>query len=831
MKKTEAVRVLADAPRGRASLSRNLSKTAAVLLLGLLCLTGARAQTDAGGVALFDEDWRFRRGGAQGAEAADFDDSGWRRLDLPHDWSIEDLPGKGTPFDPAAISQVQGGYTVGGTGWYRKTFEVPEAQRGRRVRIQFDGVYMNAEVWLNGKRVGEHPYGYTSFWFDLTDKVNFGGRNVLAVKVKNEGENSRWYSGSGIYRHVWLKTLDPLHVAQWGTYITTPEVDASRAKVIMKTTVQNEGDSAARVRVVTRLLDSSGAEAARAEDGGGVEAKGSREFEQDAAIRSPALWSPDSPALYTAVTEVYRDGRLTDRAETRFGVRSIAFDVKNGFRLNGQTLKLKGGCLHHDNGPLGARAYDRAEERRVELLKAAGYNALRMSHNPPSPAFLDACNRLGMLVIDEAFDTWREGKNPHDYNLFFDEWWQRDIESMIERDRNHPSIIMWSTGNEIPNRHRPEVARLSKTLAEYVRKLEPTRPVTSAVNELREDKDPYFATLDIAGYNYAAGGDHLKKSLYETDHARVPERIMVGAESYPLEAFDAWMNVLDNSYVIGDFVWTAFDYIGEASIGWRGYWQESNFYPWNLAYSGDIDVCGWKRPQSFYRDALWKENQLSLFVRAPRPTFEPNPKRQSWSKWHWHDVLADWNWKGYEGKPLDVDVYSSCEEVELLLNGKSLGRKPTNRSTEFKATWSVPYQPGTLKAVGFVTPPRTAAAAAELRTAAEPTRIKLTADRPRVRSDGQDLSYVTVELVDARGVRHPRAENLVKFNVEGPGTIVGVGNANPVSTESYQQPQRKAWQGRALVVVKAGRQTGRITLRATAQGLPPASLFIEAGGQ
>jgi beta-galactosidase len=805
---------------------------AAFALFVLLSLSGAPASAQSvGGAVPFDEGWRFRRGGAQGAEAADFDDSKWRRLDLPHDWSIEDLPGRGTPFDPEAVSQVQGGFTVGGTGWYRKTFDVPASQKGRRVRIQFDGVYMNAEVWLNGKRAGEHPYGYTSFWFDLTDKVNFGGANTLAVKVKNEGENSRWYSGSGIYRHVWLKTLDPVHVAQWGTYITTPEVDTSRARVIMRTTVRNEDESAARVRVVTRLLDASGAEAARAEDGGGVEAKGSREFEQGAAIRAPALWSPDSPTLYTSVTEVYRDGHLTDRAETKFGVRTISFDVAHGFRLNGQTLKLKGGCLHHDNGPLGARAYDRAEERRVELLKAAGYNALRMSHNPPSPAFLEACDRLGMLVIDEAFDMWREGKNPHDYHLYFDEWWRRDVEGMLARDRNHPSVVLWSIGNEIPDRRNPEVARLAQTLADYVRKLEPTRPVTSAVNNLRDQQDPYFAALDVAGYNYAAGGDHLEKSLYETDHARVPGRVMVGTESYPLEAFDAWTNVLDHDYVVGDFVWTAFDYIGEASIGWRGYWQESNFYPWNLAYCGDIDVCGWKRPQSFYRDALWKDGQLSLFVRAPRPSFEPNPNRQSWSKWHWHDVVADWNWKGFEGRPLDVDVYSSCEEVELFLNGKSLGRKPTNRSTQFTATWQVPYQPGTLKAVGYGVARRTAAATAELRTADAPARLKLTADRLKIKADGQDLSYVTVELVDARGVRHPKAEGLVRFSVEGPGTIAGVGNANPVSTESYQQPQRKAWQGRCLVILKSGRQAGRITLRATAQGLPPASLVIDAGEQ
>ena len=803
--------------------NRLLRAALALLVLLPLACAPARAQS-VGGSVLFDDGWRFHRGGAQGAEAADYDDSRWRRLDLPHDWGVEDLPGKGTPFDPEAIGQVQSGFTRGGTGWYRKTFDVPAADRGRRVVIQFDGVYMNAEVWLNGRRVGDHPYGYTSFWFDLTDKINFGGANTLAVKVKNEGENSRWYSGSGIYRHVWLKTLDPLHVAQWGTYVTTPEADASRARVVLRTTVQNEGEAQARARLLTRVLDPSGAEVAREEEERSVEAKGSHEFEQDAAIRSPALWSPDSPSLYTAVTEVYREGRLTGRVETKFGVRAISFDAARGFLLNGRPLKLKGGCLHHDNGPLGARAYDRAEERRVELLKAAGFNALRMAHNPPSPAFLEACDRLGMLVIDEAFDMWREGKNPHDYHLFFDEWWQRDVESMVRRDRNHPSVVMWSIGNEIPDRAKPETVAVAKSLADYVRRIDPTRPVTSAVNDMGEDKDPYFAALDVAGYNYMVG-------KYEADHARRPARVMVATESFPLEAFDYWMGVVDHPYVVGDFVWTAFDYIGEASIGWRGYWQESNFYPWNLAYCGDIDVCGWKRPQSFYRDALWKENQLSLFVRAPRPTFEPNPRRQPWSKWHWHDVLADWNWKGFEGRPLDVEAYSSCAEVELFLNGKSLGRRATNRSTQFTATWRVPYQPGTLKAVGYPDQPRVAAATAELSTAGAPARIKLTPDRARLKADGQDLSYVTVEVVDARGVRNPKAENLVHFTLEGPGAIAAVGNANPVSTESYQQPQRKAWQGRALVIVKSGSQTGRITLRATAAGLPPAAVVIEAGGR
>lgn len=825
-------------------LKHRLTKPALVALLLLCALTYllvgvaaheerlsliAQTQATDNRIVLFDNDWRFHLGGAQGAEQPDFDDSKWRQLDLPHDWSIEDLPNSKSPFDRNAISQVNGGFTTGGSGWYRKTFFVPNEQKGQRIQIQFDGVYMNSETWLNGQLLGSHPYGYTSFWFDLTDKLRFGSSNVLAIKVRNEAENSRWYSGSGIYRHVWLKTLAPTHIAQWGTYLTTPEVSASAAKVNAQTRVLNESAQPARITLVTRMIDPNGHEAARVESNQTIQPQTTYEFSQSAIIKSPALWAPESPALYTAISEVYRGEQAIDRVGTVFGIRTLAFDATKGFLLNGEPVKLKGGCLHHDNGPLGARAFDRAEERRVELLKASGYNALRLAHNPPSPAFLEACDRLGMMVIDEAFDMWREGKNPADYHLYFDEWWQRDVESMITRDRNHPAIIMWSIGNEIPNRDKPEVVKVAQVIGDYLRRLEPTRPVTSAVNDLREDKDPYFATLDVAGYNYAAGGDHLKESLYEFDHGRVPKRVMFGSESYPLAAFESWMNVLDHPYVIGDFVWTAFDYVGEASIGWRGYSQEQNFYPWNLAYCGDIDTCGWKRPQSYYRDALWKTNQLSIFVTPPQPSFPINPKRQSWSKWHWFDVVSDWNWPGHEKQPLEVTVYSSCAEVELFLNGRSLGRKATNRATAYTVTWSVPFQTGLLKAIGYDAGKQVKTV--ELRSAGEPARIKLTPDRTRLAANGQDLSYVTVELVDRDNVRNPKAENLVQFSLSGPGQIVAVANANPVSTESYQQPQRKAWQGRCLVVVKSLKQAGEITVRASAKGLAPAQVAIHANGQ
>ena len=798
------------------------------LTLGLLAMcVRPQAQPAARATALFDAGWRFHRGGAQSAEQPGFDDRAWRVVDLPHDWSIEDLPGRDSPFDRDAPGQVSTGFTVGGTGWYRKTFTVPAADKGRRILLRFDGVYMNAEVWVNGESLGSHPYGYTSFWFDITGKVKMPGPNVVAVKVRNVGENSRWYSGSGIYRHVWLETMDAVHVAEWGTAITTADVTATSARVTARTLVRNDSDAPATVTLRTRFVAPDGGDAGTSSAQQTIAAHGEAVFTGEITVRNPALWSLESPALYTAASEVSSTAGRVDEVKTAFGIRSATFDVAGGFRLNGRTVKLQGGCVHHDNGPLGAKAYDRAEQRRVELLKASGFNAIRCAHNPPSPAFLDACDRLGMLVIDEAFDMWNEGKNPHDYSLFFDRNWRSDLDAMIARDRNHPSVIAWSIGNEIPGMDNPATVQTARALAAFVREADRSRPVLAAVNNLNPKKDPYFSALDVAGYNYGTAGQNAgRESIFTTDHARVPGRVMVQTESYALDAFRSWMDVLDHPWLVGDFVWTAFDYIGEASIGWRGYWQEQNFYPWTLAFTGDIDIAGWKRPQSYYRDVLWKPDQISVFVTPPTPSFEPNPKREAWSRWHWFDVVADWNWSGYEGKPLTVNVYSSFTEAELFLNGRSLGRKRTDRSTEFKAAWEVPYVAGELRAVGYAG--GTARGSATLTTAREVSQIGVVADRARIKADGEDLSYVTIELKDARGIRSPKAENLLRFAVDGPGTIVGVANANPMSVESYTRPERKAWRGRALVIVKAGRTPGDIRLRVTSAGLPAAETTIQA---
>lgn len=779
-----------------------------------------------GQTQLWDSGWKFFRGGAQGAESPSFDDSKWRPVDLPHDWSIEDLPGTQSPFDDKAIGQVGTGFTVGGNGWYRKSFFVPSTDSGSRVWVEFDGIYMNSEVWVNGESVGTHPYGYTGFYFDVTNKVRFGEANVIAVQVRNEGQNSRWYSGSGIYRHVWLKMLRPTHLAHWGTYITTTLSGNSGAQVKVRTTVSNQSALACNIKVITRIVDADGREVASGESSQLIEMGKDKTIDQDITVGSPQLWSPDSPVLYAAISEIYVGDKLSDSSRTRFGIRTLTFDAVHGLLLNGQPLKLRGGCVHHDNGPLGSKAYDRAEERRIEILKAAGFNAIRCSHNPPSPAFLDACDRLGMLVMDEAFDMWRLGNNPYDYHLFFDQWWKSDINAMVARDRNHPSVILWSIGNEIRDMETRPVIEVEKMLAAEVRALDPTRPVTAAVNNLRPQKDEFFSNLDVCGYNYAVGEDHGKNDLYGKDHERLPNRVMFGSESYAMETFGTWMAVEDHPYVIGDFVWTAFDYIGEASIGWRGYWQESNFFPWNLAYCGDIDICGWRRPQSYYREVLWKKNKLALFVKPPIPSFPLNPNKQSWSRWEWHDAVADWSWEGYEGKPLDVSVYSSCEDVELFLNGRSLGKKRTDRSTEFMAHWTVPYQAGELKAVGYNG--RKLVNSAILRTAGAAAAIRLFPDRTHLLANGEDLSYVTVEVDDKEGLIDPKAGNLIRFHVDGPATIVGVGNADPTSLESYQLPQRKAWRGKCLVVVKSSGKPGQIQITAVADGLSSASVTLNS---
>jgi beta-galactosidase len=772
---------------------------------------------------LFVNDWRFHHGDLPGAEKTDFSDYAWRILDLPHDWSIEDIPGTQSPFDSTAIGGIDAGYLKGGTGWYRKTFRLPHNALNKQVSILFDGVYMNSDVWLNDHFLGNHPYGYTAFSYDLTPYLKPGKDNVLAVKVNNEGRNSRWYTGSGIYRNVRLLVTGPVAVDLWGQSVTTPSISSDVAKVRIQTKINNKTGNDQHVNVITTIFDKNGKISGEQKSNLALSAAGKNDIMQEIDILKPFLWSFDSPFLYKVKTEVYllKDDKIFDLLDStinQFGIRFFSVNTKDGFMLNGLPVKLKGGCMHHDNGPLGAAALPRAEERRVELMKSSGYNAIRCTHNPPSSEFLDACDRNGIIVIDEAFDMWKEEKNPEDYHLYFDEWWQKDIESMVLRDRNHPSVIFWSIGNEIPERAKPEGNELAGKLAGFIRELDPDRLITSAVNSLNPDKDLYFANLDVCGYNYAWEN-------YGQDIKRVPGRIIFSTESFPNEAFDSWMGVMDHPRVIGDFVWTSFDYIGEASIGWRGYPHEGSFFPWNQAYCGDLDICGLKRPQSYYRDVLWNgNNQLSVFVRSPEPSFPLNPKIEPWSKWNWEDVVSSWNWPKYKEKPLEIVVYSSCQEVELLLNRKSLGRKKTSRENKWIATWNTQWEPGNLKAVGYNDSKEVAIS--ELNSAREILKIRMTPDRTQLKADGQDLCFITVELLDNNDVLNPLAEDQVTFNVEGAGSIAAVANSNPMSTESFQQPYRKAWRGKCLVVVRTSNKAGEIKLKASVQGLPDSEISL-----
>jgi len=736
-------------------------------------------------------------------------------------------PMRSGPFDSEAEGGGAVGFTIGGVGWYRKAFAVPEEQRGKRFRLTFDGVYMDSEVWLNGQPVARHPYGYTGFSIDLNPFLRFGEpANVIAVRVDASGKTSRWFPGAGIYRHVWLTATDPVHVAEWGTAVTTPEVSTQEATVHVATTLRNEHTGGAQVEVALAVIGADGKPAATGTSQVTVPSWGNEVCEQDLSLPKPALWSTDSPTLYRLVTKVSVGGKVVDQTETPFGVRSIHFGAGTGFVLNGKSLKLRGGCVHHDNGPLGACTYDRAEERRVELLKAAGFNAIRTAHNPPSPAFLDACDRLGVVVIDEAFDCWQKAKNPQDYARFFDQSWQRDLDAMVLRDRNHPSVIAWSIGNEVVEQGDPEGLEIGTKLSDYVRSLDPTRPTAIGAHpgtDPWENLDPLFSHLGVCGYNY-------KWDRYAPDHQRVPDRVIAGTESFPSQCFDSWMATVDNPWVIGDFVWTSFDYLGEVALGhtrYEGDPNEYNQWPWTAANCGDLDICGLRRPQSYYRETVFGLGQkVSCFVQTPAPEGKSGEIVHGWG---WHDERASWTWPGQEGKPLTVRVYSSCPRVRLTLNGADLGVKDTNRETRLTATWEVPYAAGELAATGLGADGKEVARWV-LKTAGEPAAIRLKADRTALASDGEDLSYVTVELTDAQGVLNPNADNLVRFTLSGPGAIVAVANSDPRSTESFQQPQRKAWRGRCLVIIKAAKQAGTIRLTAEADGLKGAEALLKVGG-
>ena len=846
----------------KSTFSRSIAICFVMASLGTTTMTAAQKQAPRLELAA-DSDWKFLLGDPSGAESRDFADASWRTVNLPHDWSIEGVPNKDNPTGSG------GGFFPAGTGWYRKTFSAPLEWRGKRVSVEFDGVYKDATVYFNGRELGMHPYGYTGFIFDLTPDLDFSGRNVLAVRVDNSAQpNSRWYSGSGIYRHVRVVVTDSTHVAHWGMLVATPEVSDSAAKVSLHTRVANESAEDESVIVKTTLLDRAGKRAGSAESTVTIAPGSDNEASQEIAVSNPALWSPESPALYRAVTQVLKNGAVVDEVVTPFGIRSLTWSAEKGLLLNGKSIKLTGGSVHHDNGPLGAAAFDRAEERRVQLLKAAGHNAVRTAHNPPSPAFLDACDRLGLLVLDEPFDTWKASKVKFDYSRDFDEWWERDVSAMVLRDRNHPSIVVWGIGNEIPEVFTESGGAFAKNIAAKVRSLDTTRPITQAMPGTTSGptQQAVFSVLDIGGYNY-----NLAKN-YAEDHRQAPSRIMLTTESYPADVFEQWQLVKDNPFIAGEFVWTAMDYLGESGIGAWAYGTPEQAaqvgkisaamstlidqyfialakgvdpmaamsqkpdpammsvmqflmpsYPWHGSQCGDLDLTGYRKPQSYYRDILWNGgDRVYATVRLP----EPEGKKIVAVGWAVYPTVASWNWPGQEGKELQVEVYSGAEKVRLFLNEKLIGEQPTGREQQFKALFTVPYAPGTLKAIGV----RGDRGVAEsvLITSSKPTRLRLTADRTVLRADGQDLSFITVEALDAEGRFQPDADQEVQFAIRGPGVIAAVGNGDGRDGASYQGNRRKLYQGRTLVVMRTAKQEGPIHLTAKAPGLTEGVANIEA---
>jgi beta-galactosidase len=838
----------------------------------------------------FDVDWRFMKDSISGAEAPDFNDSGWRILNVPHDWSIEDLPGQNGvdiigPFDRSAIDRGSSGYMVGGIGWYRKHFTINEDDQDKIAYLQFDGVYMRSDVWLNGKHLGFHPYGYTPFYYDITSYLNPPGQsNVVAVRAKNEGMNSRWYSGSGINRHVWLTLVNPVHIdVSGGLYITTPMVTENSAEVKVATTMVNSGNSDESIVLQTVLIDPSGKVTATSSINSTVSAGKTSEVIQEITINKPSLWSIDYPNLYRAKVSVLVNDEVVDDLATHFGIRSIKIDAQNGFTINGKPVEMMGGCYHHDLGPLGAASIDRAEERKIEVLKNYGFNAIRTSHNPPSPALLDACDRLGMVVLDEGFDMWETAKRELDYHLEFREWWQRDVESWIKRDRNHPSVIIYSIGNEIRETFDTSGLRIARNLTGEIRRFDQSRWVTECFNDFAwmrgqvsrwHEIPEHMALFDLIGYNYAW-------KRYEEDHVIYPDRVMIGSETNPPLALENYEMVKKHPYVIGYFVWTATDNLGEAGVGLpqlRDIVTESDlnqrgstipqgpgapggpggrggqggpgqrviqsanapagapgagppagggFFrrdPWPVFtnYQGDIDLIGNRKVPSYYQYVVWGKSKVEIFVHRPIP----EGKRETTSNWGFPDELKSWNWSGHEGEKFQVHVYTRSQHVKLELNGKIVGEQDVAMGESITATFEVPYESGKLVAICYDNGNETASQTLE--TTGKPVAVRLIADRTRIKAGRNDLSYVRAEIIDSDGNIVPDADDImVNFEVTGTGKVAGVGSGAPGDMSSFQQPRKKSYQGICLAIIQPI-APGKIGVRAIAEGLKEAKVVISA---
>jgi beta-galactosidase len=725
------------------------------------------------------------------------------------------------PFESTCPGGSGAGYLNAGIGWYRKTFKLPENIKHKRVFIEFDGVYMNSDVWINNTHLGNRPYGYSSFQYELTQHLKFGNENnVLAVRVNVQQPCSRWYSGAGIYRNVRLTVTDPVHIVHWGTYVTTPDVSENEATVRVRTKIRNRSASARQVTLETVIVDKLGHEAASSSSLQKVEADSISVFEQLIKLPNPKLWSLENPTLYHVESKVLMNGRIVDIYNSPFGIRTFESTTDNGFFLNGKHVQIKGVCLHHDLGCLGTAVNMRAIERELEIMKNMGCNAIRTSHNPPAPGLLDLCDRMGFLVMDEAFDEWKRSKTMYGYGQFFDEWGERDLRDMIRRDRNHPSIVLWSIGNEIPEQDNTDAYEMAKRLVDICHTEDPSRPVTSGCNSPEPAiKSGFSEPLDVFGINYSMSFYQILKGkaklvgsetasavstrgeynmVQDGDTLKIIKELNNQCTSYDMtnpswgSAAESTLKAVKSaSWVAGEFVWTGFDYIGEPSpFSW----------PSVSSYFGIVDLCGFPKDRYCLYQSQWTDKPMV-------------------------HILPHWNWQGFEGKEIPVWCYSNCGSVELFLNGKSLGEKEFIDTKDLHLVWNVPYSPGTLKAVARNS--GKIVCTDEVQTASAPAKIILTPDRAEIYANGEDLSYVKVGIVDKEGRVCPNADNLVKFNIKGEGGIAGVGNGNPVSHEYFKASERKAFHGLALVVIQSSDQAGEIRLTATSDGLKESGVTLK----
>ena len=842
-----------------------------------------------------DRGWKFHRGAAVNAETPEFDDSKWRTLTVPHDFSMEpafdsqDYRQRNAawsavqvgPFSRMSIGDWDTGQTVGGEGWYRNTFSLPIQGNASldtylsqtEVNIRFDGVYNQAKVWVNGVKAAVNVYGYMPFVVNLNsilaDKKNRRQNDerfiTVAVKAVNEGLNSRWYAGSGIFRHVWMETTDKLHLNEWDTFVDGTELinKGKDANVKVFAKVFNEENRAMSGTFCVDILDVQGAVVGHGEHSFevGGNATDGVDVATEIKVSSPTLWSLDNPYRYTAKVYLSKSGEEKDALFIPFGIRTLSFSAEEGFKLNGKSLKLYGGCVHHDNGLLGAAGIDRADVRKVELMKAQGYNAVRCSHNLPTEAFLNACDSLGLLVIDEVFDQWEEAKRPNDYSQYFRRNHNDDMALMVRRDRNHPSVIMWSIGNEIAQRADiPRGKEIALELNLVINNNDGTRPTTIAVNSFWDrpqfkwetDSHRAFDNVEVGGYNY-------EWRHYEADHDSFPDRIIYGSESYPNEMAQNWNLVEKHPYILGDFVWTAIDYVGEAGLGHTfersdNRWIQFLSWPWFNAWCGDLDLIGDKKPQSYYRDVLWRRSPIAMAVRPSVPDGE----HEDVNGWGWTAEENHWNWQAqayakgeylpvelrsenyqttnvvgnlrhnvnaHRSDSLRVNVYSRAPRVQLLVNDSIMGEKDTDPDT-YTATFTVAYEPGSLKAKTVPQGRKEKADSVEFVTALQPARIVLKADRTTISSSHNDLSYVQICIEDEEGHLCPTAELPLDISVEGAANVIA-GTGHPYDMHSFRSLRPTTFRGKALAIIQPQDKAGTVTLTVKAQGFEPAQLTID----